>query len=98
MPIKPNEMFLNMPYNGLSGGIHMADDNKITKDMTLGDCVKEHPETVGVFTKFGLHCVGCHIAAFETIEQGAKAHGLNDADVEKMVKELNEAVEKENKE
>lgn len=72
-------------------------DEKITKDMTLGDCIKKHPETVGVFMKFGLHCVGCHVAAFETIEQGAKGHGMSDEDVENMLKEMNEEVEKEAK-
>lgn len=63
---------------------------KITKNMKLGDIIKEYPETVEVMLKRGLHCVGCHIAAWETLEQGAKAHGMSDKDVESMVKEMNE--------
>jgi len=65
---------------------------KITKHMRIGDVVEQYPETVDVFLKFGLHCIGCHVAAWETVEQGAMAHGLQDVD--KLVEELNKAVEK----
>jgi len=64
---------------------------KITKHMRIGDVVEQYPETVDVFLKFGLHCIGCHVAAWETVEQGAMAHGLQDVD--KLVEELNKAVE-----
>jgi len=63
---------------------------KITKEMPIGDIVTKHPETFEVFTRNGLHCVGCAAASFESLEQGTKAHGI---DTEKLVKELNEAVE-----
>ena len=67
-------------------------ENKITKDMTLGDIISRYPETAGVMMKRGLHCVGCHVAAFETLEQGAKAHGMSDNDIESMLKEMNNLV------
>jgi hybrid cluster-associated redox disulfide protein len=63
----------------------------ITKDMVLGDVVQQYPDTVEVFMRYGLHCIGCHVAAFETIEQGAMAHGIEDVDA--LVKDLNKAVE-----
>jgi hybrid cluster-associated redox disulfide protein len=65
--------------------------DKITKHMILSDVVQQYPDTMEVFMRFGLHCVGCHVAAFETIEQGAMAHGI---DVDDLVKELNEAISK----
>ena len=61
----------------------------ITKDMTIGDVVRKYPEAAEVFTSFGLHCVGCHVSPFETIEQGARGHGLDDAAINKMVGEAN---------
>ena len=64
---------------------------KITGKMTIGECVSKYPETIAVFMKHGLHCVGCAVAQFENIEQGAKAHGI---DVKKLVADLNKAVEK----
>ena len=66
----------------------------ITKDMTLGDVVMKYPEAAQVMLKYGLHCIGCHVAAHETIEQGAKAHGLEDAQIEKMVREMNDVAKK----
>ena len=49
----------------------------ITKDMTLGDLVTKHPQAAMVLAQKGLHCIGCGMAAMETIEQGCKAHGLD---------------------
>jgi len=64
----------------------------VTKDMTLGEIITEFPETVEVMLRNGLHCVGCHVAAYETLEQGAKAHGMSDKDIEKMLEEMNDIV------
>lgn len=75
----------------INNGDIMAADT-ITKHMQIGDVVQKYPETFDVFTRFGLHCVGCHVAAWETIEQGAMAHGITDVDG--LVKALNEAVKK----
>jgi hybrid cluster-associated redox disulfide protein len=61
----------------------------VTKSMSIGEVVQKHPETVPVFMKHGLHCLGCAIASFESIEQGAQAHGI---DTDALVKGLNEAI------
>ena len=37
----------------------------------------------------GMHCFGCPMAHMETIEQGAKAHGMSKKDVDKLVEKLN---------
>ena len=66
-------------------------EQKITGEMTLGDVIQKYPETIPVFFKFGLHCIGCHISAFESIKDGALAHG---ADSDALVKELNETINK----
>ncbi|UCD07950.1 MAG: DUF1858 domain-containing protein [Candidatus Aenigmatarchaeota archaeon] len=60
--------------------------------MTLGDIIKKYPETVEVMLKRGLHCVGCHVAAWETLEQGAKAHGMSEKEIESMLSEMNNLV------
>ena len=58
--------------------------------MTFQDVIDKYPNAIDVVMNYGLHCIGCHVSAFETIEQGAKAHGLNKKDIEKMIKEMNE--------
>lgn len=62
--------------------------------MTLGEVVKDHPECVETILGYGLHCVGCHAAYSETIEEGAKAHGLSDEELGKMLEDLNAVVSK----
>ncbi len=61
----------------------------ISKDNTIEEVVNQYPETTMVFMKHGLHCVGCHVSAFESIEEGAMAHGI---DVDSLVTDLNKVV------
>lgn len=70
----------------------MAEKQNITKTMTLGEVVSKFPKTIPIMLDYGLHCVGCHVAAFETIEQGALAHGMDKKQLEKMLKEMNKVV------
>ena len=66
----------------------------ITKEMTIEEVVTQYPETMVVFMRHGLHCVGCHVSAFENIEDGAMAHGIN---VDALVADLNKVVESRKK-
>ncbi len=58
----------------------------ITKDMTIQQVVEENPDAVRVFMEHGLHCIGCAVARFENVEQGAMAHGI---DVDALIRDLN---------
>jgi len=61
----------------------------ITKEMTIGEVVETYPQAIEVFLRHGLMCVGCAVARFENVEQGAVAHGI---DVELLMRDLNAAV------
>ena len=63
----------------------------ITQGMTLSEVVSKHPETIEVFLEHGMGCFGCGIAQFETVKQGAEAHGI---DGKKLINALNKAVSK----
>lgn len=71
---------------------------KITKDMIVEDVLTNYPETLDVFVRQG-HCFRLlanpvarrSLAKLVTIGQACKLHFM---DVEKLLKELNEAVEK----
>lgn len=60
---------------------------QITKDMNIIEVVQRYPDTAMVFMYAGMGCFGCHAAQFETIEEGALAHGI---DADKLVEALNE--------
>lgn len=62
---------------------------KITKEMSISEIVEKYPQTVDVFMKHGMGCLGCAAARFENLAQGAMAHGI---DTDKLVADLNEAV------
>lgn len=61
----------------------------ITKDTGIIDAVQNHPEILEVFAEYGLGCVGCMAARFESIGQGAAAHGI---DVEAFLADINKAI------
>jgi hybrid cluster-associated redox disulfide protein len=65
-------------------------ENKINKDMTFGELLKKFPQAGPIIASYGLHCIGCHIAVDETIEQGTAAHGIDANTLNKMILELNE--------
>ena len=61
----------------------------ITAEMKIGDVVQQYPESVKVFLSHGLMCVGCAVARFENIAQGATAHGI---DADALIEDLNKVV------
>ena len=63
---------------------------KITKEMGIMEIVQAYPETIEVFQRFGMGCIGCAAARFENLEAGAKVHGI---DIDDMVDAMNDVVE-----
>jgi len=61
----------------------------IKEDMNIREVIEKYPETVPVFGKYNMGCIGCIAASFETLKDIASVHGV---DVKTFVKELNEAV------
>lgn len=70
------------------GDKNMAE--KVTKDMNILEIAQKHPESIEVFHKYGLGCLGCAAARFENLEAGAKVHGY---DHDAMVADINALIE-----
>lgn len=64
----------------------------IKRDTILKEAIEEYPEIVSILIGYGLHCVGCYFSEIETIEQGAKTHGLTKEVIEMMLKDVNSIV------
>ncbi len=60
----------------------------ITREMIIGDIIRQHPATVPVFTRYGLECCECQIADLETLEHGAGFHRIA---IDQLLQELNAA-------
>ena len=65
-------------------------ENKITEKMNIREVIEKYPETVPVFSKYNMGCIGCIAASFETLSDIAAVHGI---DVKAFVKELNKVIE-----
>lgn len=60
---------------------------EITRDTIIADLLREHPECIEVFDRYGLPCRTCAGATSGTVAEGAIMHNL-DPDV--IVRELRE--------
>ncbi|HJX05246.1 MAG TPA: DUF1858 domain-containing protein [Candidatus Nanoarchaeia archaeon] len=88
IPVPPTKYrtFPSMPEKAL-----------ITKDMLIGEIASTYPETIEVMFKHGMHCVGCGMTAYESLEQGCLAHGLDQEEIDKLVEEMNKVIGKKAK-
>ena len=62
---------------------------QITADSLVQDVVDSHPQTITVFARHGLQCVGCYISPFHTIADSAREYALA---IDPLLGDLNQAV------
>lgn len=70
-------------------------EDKITRKTTLGETISKVPKAGRIMFEYGLHCIGCHIAAYETIEDGCRAHGMTEEQIDEMIEKINHAKDTE---
>ncbi|MFA4873026.1 MAG: iron-sulfur cluster assembly scaffold protein [Patescibacteria group bacterium] len=61
----------------------------VNKEMNISELVARWPETRMVLSEYNLHCVGCHASSFDTLEAGAKVHGMSEDEINQMMDDLN---------
>ncbi len=66
---------------------------RITKEMTIEEVVMRYPQTIPVFTRYGIGCMGCSASQYDDVATGARVHGL---DADQLVRELNESIAAQN--
>lgn len=66
----------------------------IRKNDLISDMINNFPETTIVMLEYGLNCATCYANKFETIEVGAKVHGMSDKEINGMVKKINILINK----
>ncbi len=70
-------------------------EQKITREMTIGELVQDYPSVVEILLDEGVHCIGCGAAFWETIEQGLMGHGKTNEEIDEVIKKLNAAIPQE---
>ncbi len=66
----------------------------INKKMLIGEVAEKYPAVASVLFEYGMHCIGCHINAYESIEQGCLAHGLTAKQINEMIVKMNKIANK----
>lgn len=64
---------------------------KIDRKIKMLDLVDLYPKAAEVLMAHGFHCLGCALAHFETLEDGAKAHGLSDQEIDQLIEKIKSA-------
>lgn len=59
--------------------------------------MRKHPQAAILLLEKGLHCMGCAMASFETLEDGARAHGMTDKQIDRLVDQLNKVSQRKTK-
>ena len=71
----------------------------LTKEMTIASIFSTFPDKSQKLsqeiTNFGLHCVGCSAATWETIEAGMLSHGKTPQDIENLITRLNTIIQEQ---
>lgn len=49
----------------------------ITKNTRIIDVLEKYPGSYAIFRKFGMGCTECMGASMETLENGARMHGVD---------------------
>ena len=64
----------------------------IHKDMPIAEGLASFPEKARLLSEilidFGIHCVGCGAATFETLEEGVLGHGFSEEELNNLVIDL----------
>ena len=67
----------------------------LAKDTLISEISQKCPRAIELLTEYGLSCANCFLNQFDTIESGARLHGMSDAEIATMVSEINSLVTKE---
>lgn len=70
-------------------GSTLSSIQPITAESLVKDVVERHPQTVLVFVRHRLQCVGCDISPYHTIADSAREHAVN---IEPLLGELNQVL------
>ena len=63
---------------------------QISRETVMSEIVEKSPKATELLAEYGLHCLSCFANSFDTLGQGALIHGMDDKEIDQMIKEVNE--------
>ena len=52
-------------------------ENKVTKDMLIGEIVSKYPESIEILMGAGMHCLCCPSSQMESLSDACAVHGIS---------------------
>ena len=81
---------LQAPYFKRAAEPPPGGNGAFTPDSVIAEVIEAHGEPAErILRRYGLYCAGCHRATYDSLALGARHHGLDAAQVERLVRELN---------
>ncbi len=68
-------------------------EQRLKRDLTIGDVLEQYPAAAPLLTEKGIHCVGCHVSPFETLEEGFRSHGMSEEEIDSILADVNEKLD-----
>ena len=65
-------------------------ENKITKDMLIGEILRLNSGLAPILMEMGMHCLGCPASQMESLEDACMVHGVS---ADEMAAKLNASLE-----
>lgn len=63
---------------------------QLTRETIMSEIVEKSPKATELLAEYGLHCLSCFANQFDTLGNGALIHGMNDEEIDQMIKEVND--------
>ena len=61
----------------------------IDPDILIIELTELYPEVIDfLISEYEFHCIGCIMSGFETLRQGAQAHGIINKDFDEMISRM----------
>lgn len=68
-------------------------EQRLRRELTIGDVLEQYPDAAPLLTEKGIHCVGCHVSPFETLEEGFRSHGMGEEEIDAILVDINEKLD-----
>lgn len=68
----------------------VIDKRQITLQTKINQILEINPRAGKILAEFGLHCLGCHMALWETLADAVEAHNLSKKQIQTILKQLND--------
>jgi CMP-N-acetylneuraminate monooxygenase len=81
---------LQTPYYVKENSVNFSKKKKVVSRFTnIAEIISKNSLNELILRRYGMYCTICNKGFAENIESGAKAHGLNETEIDKLIEELN---------